>query len=83
MFNALELLKFQVTEELEKFSVNSPVLIFMNEESGQYVDHFVEGDYSRTPPNIIQQMAYGVQLFKCTLGDLHQAVVGECERRHI
>lgn len=77
MFNELELLMFQVKEELKAFPGDAPVLVFINEETGQYIDHFIEGDYSRTPPNIIQQMTYKLKLFKCTLGELNQAILDE------
>lgn len=77
MFNEFELLQFQVKEELKSFSNDAPVMVFTNEETGHYIDHFVDGDYSRTPPNIIQQMTYKLKLFKCTLGELNQAILDE------
>lgn len=82
MFDELELLKFQVREELKKNPVETTVMVLLDNENNQYIDHFIEGDYSRTPPNVIQQIMHGLKLFKCTLGDLQESLVNECESRN-
>lgn len=81
MYNEAETLQYLLRIELVLFSSDAPVLVFINKKTGKYIDHFIDGDYSRKTPNIIQQRSYDIRLFECTLGELNQAILNEYESR--
>lgn len=81
MYNELELLKFQVIEEIEDLGEETQIVIFKDAHTGNYIDHFSVNGYGRRIPQIGDLRIYALESLYETLGNLYNAIVDELQKR--
>ena len=65
----MELLKFQVADEIHRFGLDTPIALVLYNDTFRYVDHIVEGTPANKMPDSLQLISAGLVLHETTLGE--------------
>lgn len=81
MENELNLLMFEVEDEIFRFGADTKVTILYLKEDGQYLDHYVDSSEDRNPPQAITKLIEDIEFHKTTLSEFHKAILYEMNSR--
>lgn len=81
MENELELLKFEVEDEIARYGLDTKIIVLYFKIDGNYLDHYIVDSTERYLPKQFVQIVKDINIYNTTLSDFYRELLTEIRRR--